>query len=352
MIKKKEDINTVNGVQVILKCIITQGPISKNKIQEITNYSWGHISQITEKLLQGNYIEMCGMERTTGRSRALYDINKDDNYYIGLDLNVRRVRAVVTDMKGTTIFDTRKTWEHAEYSEVMNAIYEVIEEILDIYQDKKILGIGVALMGLLNKEKDVSVRIGGVENWENIPLKQLLEDRYHLRTVLAHDPNCLMKTELVFGQLRNSNEDDVILVHYMYGVGIGMGIMLNGQFYEGSTGIAGEIGYTIIDVTEERGLEIMEQHLDQNWDFERFLPKLKQIAQSVATVNSLFNPGVIVFHTQEDTYKKEIVELTEQYLRNYSYNKEVRFVVSKLSKDAKAVGAALIMIDKSIEEDL
>lgn len=352
MIKKKDDINMVNGAQVIMKCILTNGPISKNQIQQITNYSWGHISQVTEKFLQENYIEMCGVEPTSGRSRALYDIKKDDNYYIGLDLNVRRVRAVVINMKGDTIYDDRRDWKRAEYKEVMESVYCVIDGILERYHDKKILGIGVALQGILNKEKDVSVRIGGVQNWENVPLKRLLEERYHRRIVLVHDTNCLMKSELVLGQLRNCNEENIILVHHIYGVGIGMGIMLNGQFYEGEQGIAGEIGYTIIDVTEEKGLEILEQHMDKRLGFEEFQPKMEQIAKSVATVNSLFNPGVIVLHMQEDTFKDEIAKMTETYLRKYSYNKDVRFVISKLPKNAKALGSAMIVIDQQIESSL
>lgn len=337
-----------SGIQLVLQTIKDYGPISKRELQERTGLSWSHISQVTKRFLEEEYIVVCGKEMTPGRAREVLDINQTDNYFIGADLNNRRVRIVLTDMKGCIVYEARKDWEKLEYESVLKTVFCALDDIFLKYKDKKIHGIGFAVQGVVDIAKGISVRIDKIKNWKNVRLKEMVEERYHIKTVIAHDPDCLMKCECHLGVLTKMQVDDVVLIQYHHGVGVGMSIMINGQIYIGSQGMAGEIGHTILD--KKDGVPKMLGHYaDKNDTEEDVAMIIDCLGRSVATVNSLFNPEIVVLCITEDFCREEIIRSVETYLRKHSCNDQVRLEVSGLNKNAKALGAALLVVDEEID---
>jgi len=343
-----------SGVQTILQTIKDYGPISKREIQETTGLCWGHVSQVTKRFLGEGYIVVSENEMTAGRTRELLDINREDNYFIGADLNSERIRAVVTDMKGTVKTEVRKNWERNERESVLETIFEVLDGMIAQYPGKRMIGIGFAVQGVVDTFQGVSLCISRIKNWIDVPLKQIIEERYHVDVIVAHDPDCLMKSESECGILKGSSVSDVVLIHYSYGVGIGMSIMINGQIYLGYQGKAGEISNTILNVHEDGWHDYLGHYIAKR-DTEIDMNVLGEyIGRSVAIVNSLFNPEMIVLHMAEPDYQEEIYDAVEFYLRNHSYNTMVGLSLSKLNrnKNAKALGAVWILIDREIDRVL
>ena len=338
-----------SGVQTILQAIKDYGPISKRELQDITGLCWGHVSQVTKRFLEQGYIVVEEKQMTAGRTRDLVDINKNDNYFIGIDLNSERIRVVVADMKGRSIASVREAWTEKEKDKVLEVIYHVLDKFVSQYADKNILGIGFAVQGIVDVSQGVSVLISQIKNWENVPLKALIEERYGVDVVLAHDPDCLMKCESQFGVLKNSDTKDVLLIHYNYGLGIGMSIMINGHIYLGHQGRAGELDHTILNVREDNWHDMLGQYSNKK-DTDIDMQILgNHLGRAIAIANSLFNPEIIVLHMAEADYQQVILESVDKYLRYYSANKEVVLRSSKLGREAKALGAALILIDREID---
>lgn len=339
-----------NGIRLILDVIKNYGPISKREIQEKTNLSWGHISQVTKNFLKDGYIEIREKELTAGRARELLDISRTNNYFIGIDLTNSRMRMVVTNMKGTVIEENRHNWMIKEATKVIDELFEKLDEIIEKYSKNNILGIGFGLKGVVDSEKGESVYMAGIENWNNIPIKKLIEEQYDIETVVQHDPDCLMYSECHLGKLRNQDVRNAFLVTYNYDNGIGMSIMINGEIYSGHQSKAGEIGFTIIDITEERGLEILERYVGDRSIEAGEEKVMEYVARAIATANSLLSPEVIVLHLDEEEKRDKIIERVEKYLKKYSYNKDVRVFVSGQNKNAKAIGAALHIIENKIKQ--
>jgi glucokinase len=77
--------------------------------------------------------------------------------------------------------------------------------------------------------------------WPQLALKQILEERYRVPTLVENDVNLATLAEARVGAgqgLRN-------LVCLRIGTNIGGGVILNGQLYRGSHGAAGEIGLMV-----------------------------------------------------------------------------------------------------------
>lgn len=343
-------MNAKSGMRMILNAIKDYGPISKREIQEKTGLSWGHISQVTKKFLEEGYIEISEKELTAGRARELLDITADYNYFVGIDLNGARVRIVVTNMKGTIIEEMRQPLRSKEASGVLDELFGFLDKVIAAYDDKNILGIGFAVKGVVSSESGTSVYIGGIKGWNDVPLKKLSEERYDIETVVMHDPDSLISTECSIGLLKNQDVKNVILVSYSFQYGIGMSIMINGRIYTGHQGKAGELGCSIIDISEERGLEYLESFFGS--EGKKVDPDLLigYVARSIAMANSFLAPEVVILHLPEKENRQKITERVGEYLKKYSYNQDVRFAVSHLEKNAKALGAALYIIDRKIEQ--
>ena len=74
------------------------------------------------------------------------------------------------------------------------------------------------------------------------------------------------------------------------------------------------------------------------------------IGRSVAMVNSFLNPEVIIVHIAEPDYKEVIFESIKDYLKGYSYNRDVKLKLSTLDRNVKAIGATLMVIDEWIDK--
>ncbi len=343
-----QTITQRSGIQIILQTIKDYGPISKRELQERTGLSVGHISQVTRRFLEEERIVVCETEVTGGRNRELLDINRNGDYFIGVDLNSKRVRAVLVDMKGRVLHEQRLGWEDSEKEAVLQILFTVLDEIFAKYPKEKIHGIGFAVQGVVDVTKGVSVRIDRIRNWKDVQLKTIVEERYQVRTMIAHDPDCLMKCEYNFGTLKDANATDAILVHYHYGIGIGLSIMINGQIYIGHKGMAGEVGYTIMDVDPQGKPNMLGYYGDKKAEDVDMDLLADYLGRSIAIVNSLYDPEIIVLCLTEGNYRDKITKSVQQYLENYSCDNHVSLKISHLNRNAKALGAALFAVDEEI----
>lgn len=338
-----------NGIQVLLQTIKEYGPISKRELQEKTGFSWAHVSQVSKRLLEDGYIVVDDKLTTAGRSADKLDIAGTDNYSIGIDLSSQWVLGLLTDLKGRIVECVEIHWENADQEQVLEKVFSVLDHFMARYANKHFNGIGIATQGIVDTTSGISVHIDGIEGWKDVPLKRIIEDKYEMEVILAHDPDCLMKCENSFGILKENPSQDVLLVHFNQGVGIGMSIMIHGEIYTGSHGRAGEIGDTILNIEEGTKCRLLHQYTDKTRCELRAEQLCNRIAGSVAIANSLFDPEKIILHTLGCEFRDQLYEAICTQIRENAYDLGVQICVSKLDKEAKAKGAALMMSDLAID---
>jgi len=77
-----------------------------------------------------------------------------------------------------------------------------------------------------------------IPSWKQVPLGQLLGDRYHLPVYINNDANCFALGEFYFGKGKGSGS----MIGLTIGTGLGSGIIINKKLYAGRNGGAGEFG--------------------------------------------------------------------------------------------------------------
>ncbi|WP_251030047.1 MULTISPECIES: ROK family protein [unclassified Pedobacter] len=102
---------------------------------------------------------------------------------------------------------------------------------------ENLLGIGIGMPGFVNAEKGMNYSFMQVEN--DISLQDYLAKKLSLPVYIDNDSSLIALAELNFGEARNLK--DVLVVNIGWGTGLGM--IINGKLYRGSSGYAGEFSH-------------------------------------------------------------------------------------------------------------
>lgn len=78
--------------------------------------------------------------------------------------------------------------------------------------------------------------------WHNVPIREMLQERVHVKVLLDNDANLAAWGEYVYGAGQGFKN----VIYITVSTGIGGGLILDGRLYHGSTDGAGEIGHTIV----------------------------------------------------------------------------------------------------------
>ncbi len=123
-------------------------------------------------------------------------------------------------------------------------IKTIIKHIDQIIEENKILseeiiGIGVSCGGPLNSEKGIILNPPNLYGWNNVPICDILHKQYGVKVRLENDANACALAEWKFGAAIGYQN----VVFLTFGTGLGAGLILNGELYSGTNGMAGEVGH-------------------------------------------------------------------------------------------------------------
>ncbi|MBD2569777.1 ROK family protein [Anabaena lutea] len=123
---------------------------------------------------------------------------------------------------------------------------EIMRSLIDSVLDKnKPDAIGVSFGGPVDAATGMVRLSHHVPGWENIPLKDLLEEDYKAPASVDNDANVAAIGEHRFGAGRGYDS----LFYITISTGVGGGWILNGKPWQGAGGMAGEIGHMVVDPT-------------------------------------------------------------------------------------------------------
>ncbi len=119
------------------------------------------------------------------------------------------------------------------FSEAENLLYEQQISLTNIE------GIGISCGGPLNSKKGIIVAPPNLPGWLNIPIVEIAEKRFGIKTFLQNDANACAVAEWKYGAGKGYEN----LIFLTFGTGMGAGLILNNKLYSGTNDLAGEVGH-------------------------------------------------------------------------------------------------------------
>ncbi len=120
---------------------------------------------------------------------------------------------------------------------------EIMRSLIYSLSKPKPAAIGVSFGGPVDATTGTVRLSHHVPGWENIPLKDLLEEEFGIPVSVDNDANVAALGEQRFGAGQGYNS----LFYITISTGVGGGWILNGQPWRGAGGMAGEIGHIVVD---------------------------------------------------------------------------------------------------------
>ncbi len=233
------------NVSVILKCIREYGPISRAEVAEKTGLTPASVSKITKDLMQRNFVYEAGVgESSGGRPPILLDLNSQAGYIIGVNLGPEILEVISTDLEVNILASAGEELQNLAQEYVLDELYNLIEQVINASDvgREKIIGIGMAVHGLVNKEEGISI-FAPHYHWREVPIQNLIEEKFGLPTFIDNDVRAMALGEKWVGGAQQVSNFITINISN----GIGSGIVINDQLYQGSDNSAGEIGHMVVD---------------------------------------------------------------------------------------------------------
>ena len=228
--------------RLVLRTIYNGGELSRADVARLTGLTRPTVSTIVAELLESTLVIETGQGPSAGGKRpTLLSINGNSRYLIAVDLSGTNFRAARLNLRGEIEARAALPAAGIHGDDVITAIHELVQEITPLKGD--LLGIGVATPGLVDPNNGIIRRAVNL-GWVNIPLRDLLEERYHRPAHIANDSHMAALAEFTYGEPIDS--DNLIVIRASRGVGAG--IILGGLPFYGDGFGAGEIGHVVVDI--------------------------------------------------------------------------------------------------------
>lgn len=232
---------------VVLELIWKERRISRADIARRTELARSTVSEIVRDLLQTGLIEEVGTDRSSGGRRPVVLEFQDDAFGIlGVDIGASHVAVALTDLRGRVLAwreQSRPVRTDPEHSREL--VMQLCDECLDEWGrgNRRLLGIGVAVPSPVDPRQPDRLSEVVLPAWRGHIGLEDLHLRYNVPVLVDNDANLGALAEGWWGAGRDVRDFTYIKV----ATGIGAGIILGGEIYRGSTGVAGEIGHLAID---------------------------------------------------------------------------------------------------------
>jgi predicted NBD/HSP70 family sugar kinase len=227
---------------------------SRGDLARHTQLSRATVSTLVEELARAGLVEeragsgaaSSGAEGGVGRPPVLLSLVSGAAFAVGLDFGHEHIRVALCDLSGEPVVDDYSPAEvdHAPI-ESLDLAQRLVHEALSsasIAPDR-LLGVGMGLAAPINKASGNLEADGILPGWRGIRPAAEMEARLGMPVALDNDANVGALGEKAFGAARGVDD----LVYIRLSAGIGAGLILEGQPYQGSVGVAGEVGHLLSD---------------------------------------------------------------------------------------------------------
>ena len=153
---------------------------------------------------------------------------------LGVDIGGTNINAGM--VRDGLVVDRSDVPVNKEDSELqtLDSLFNCIDGLIST--NTKAIGIGVP--AIVDVSKGIVYDVQNIPAWKEVHLTHILEERYNTPVYINNDANCFAMGEKLYGK----GKDHQNFVGLSIGTGLGMGIIINNEIYNGVLSGAGEIG--------------------------------------------------------------------------------------------------------------
>ena len=236
---KKDNKNSILK-KTILRLCIQSGEYSIAALSEQINTSVPTVTKLIGELMDEGFMIELGKSGTSGGRRpSIYGLNPEAGYFIGLDIRHTHASVAVTDFKGGLVCYEDNIPFILEIDEA--CLHTIAKNIRDFFVENdldwnRVLGMGISVAGRVNPKTGYS----NLYSFDpDRSINKILSEDLDIPVVIENDSRAMTYGEYLSGVVKK--EKNVLFVNVSWG--LGMGMILDGRLYYGTSGYSGEFGH-------------------------------------------------------------------------------------------------------------
>lgn len=234
----------------VFKLISQLKRVQLHELASHTGYTPATLYRSLSRLLENHVIistENKKHDINGGRPSLIYSINASLKFMVGIVIERRHYNIGIVDLQGKLL---------AVHEEVIvpdvtperfiNIVYRDYHALLDTLSiaPDRIMGIGVGIVGPLNVEegKVLNPHNFGAQNWENVPLRDLLKTRFKKVVLIDY----LAKVAALGEYWNRYSKTYANMAYVTVNIGIGCGLIVSGKVVRGHANIVDGLGHMVV----------------------------------------------------------------------------------------------------------
>ncbi|MGY5352812.1 ROK family protein [Wenyingzhuangia sp. IMCC45533] len=219
--------------------------------------------------------------------------------YLGIDVGGTNIKFGIVNNEGTILKKIKHpTFNLRETGDFINAFAKKIGQILKDYSH--ISKVGIAVPGLISKDRQSTVFMANIHEFNNVNLISILEKKLpNISFYLENDANAAAIGELNFAKSKTPKD----FLFMTLGTGLGSAAVLNGKIFKGGNGNAMEAGH----VVTSNG-KTAEENMGKKAIVDLAISKIRKGKETYLIEKKLDAKKVVMAATKGDPLALEVFE--------------------------------------------
>ena len=358
----------VNASERKLLSIARQlGPIARSEVTAHSELSQQSVHRLIDNLQSKGFLRFRPATiKGRGKPSPSVEINQDTFVSLGLSFTTEKVLACLLDLKGAPLIQC----ELDVHPNNPTAVLDVLEAKIADWtaaelKNRQMIGVGIAMQGYRTGAADQFETPTLLENWQNLELIPLFQDRFELPVFTENNATCCATAEFYLGGAAEHS----CFVYLSFNYGYGAGLYWQNKPVQGGHGNAGEIGsiYRPEDTIHRPALgELLKRmqmqghaiaHISElpNY-FSDDLPVISDwvqevgpyLRQSLAALKGVMDPTAIFFGGEAPSGLRRALINEANADDRIVHGPDPMLIESRIQGDAAHVGAAFLPLHQLI----
>lgn len=161
--------------------------------------------------------------------------------FITIDIGGTQIRVAVYGPDGIKPLKQKRIPTRSPRETAVQRMQNLIQELWPT--DQEVVAIGIGAPGQVDTEKGIIATAPNIDGWINLPLRQILEDQFHVPVFLGNDANLAALAEWKYGAGQGHHH----VLYLTVSTGIGAGVIIDDRLLVGWRGLATELGHVTVD---------------------------------------------------------------------------------------------------------
>lgn len=368
LVLKPEDTRKKNAI-TLLHLLLKEDGISRVELSRMTGLTKTTISAIIKEFKDSGIVEESNQVSTgnVGKSPIPLHIRADAVYTMGVHLSRQRVEILLMDAQ-MNIITSNIGEDYTRFGPegIIDSLFININKIMEYAKKKEIdIGaIGIGVPGPLDAQTGVVKHPPKLKGWKDVPLGSIVQKEYGIPVWIENDANVCALAEKWLGSGRNIHNFIYILINE----GIGAGVIINDELYQGTYDFVGEIGHFLcyeqgqfqylediagVDVLlhlansqglSAKGLEKMAELLQQDNQIANSIVKkiATWIGSAIVNAIHMIGPQTVFIGGKMVVLGEPLIQPIRKIVSHYLFGEQaVNIQFSSISSNAVPSGAGI-----------